>query len=164
MKVSARARSHEDRGGDPLDGLVNLFDLGIVLAVAFLLAAISSVDLEELFTNQEALREAQSAANVTAQEDEVANEVQLAPGERVVGQGEVIGTVYELSDGRTVIVRPEGSEPVPGEGAPVTPDGGTTPPPEGATPPADGTTPPEGITLPDDGAATPPSGAAPPDS
>ena len=43
--VTARARSHEDRAGDPLDGLVNLFDLGIVLAVAFLLAALSSFDL-----------------------------------------------------------------------------------------------------------------------
>ena len=32
MKVSARARMREDRAGDPLDGLVNLFDLGIVLA------------------------------------------------------------------------------------------------------------------------------------
>ena len=148
MAVSSRARTHEDRGGDPLDGLVNLFDLGIVLAVAFLLAALSSVDLEELFTNEEALQRAQSAANVTAAENEVANEVQLAPGERVVGQGEVIGTVYELNDGRTVIVRPEGSAPVPGEGAPVAPDGATTPPDPVA--PEDGTTaPPEGGLIPE---------------
>lgn len=122
MAVSTRARAHEDRGGDPLDGLVNLFDLGIVLAVAFLLAALSSVDLEEVFTDQEALEEARA---VTASESDVVNEVELAPGERVVGQGEQIGTVYELDDGRTVIVRPEGSEPVPGEGAPVVPEGET---------------------------------------
>jgi hypothetical protein len=133
MAVSSRARVHEDRGGDPMDGLVNLFDLGIVLAVAFLLAALSSVNLEELFTDQEALAEAQAAAAVTASEDDVVNEVQLAPGERVVGQGEEIGTVYELEDGRTVIVRPEDSEPVPGEGAPVAPDDGTTEP-EGSVP------------------------------
>jgi hypothetical protein len=144
MPVSTRARLHEDRGGDPLDGLVNLFDLGIVLAVAFLLAALSSVDLEEVFTDQEALQQAQDAAAVTAAEDEVANEVQLAPGERVVGQGEEIGTVYELDDGRTVIVRPEDSEPVPGEGAPVTPDEGTTTP-EGSTTPDDTTIPDSGI-------------------
>ena len=148
MAVSSRARTHEDRGGDPLDGLVNLFDLGIVLAVAFLLAALSSVDLEELFTNQEALQQAQSAANVTAAENEVANEVQLAPGERVVGQGEVIGTVYELSDGRTVIVRPEESAPVPGEGAPVDPDGATTPP--------DPAAPEDGTAVPEDGTIAPP--------
>lgn len=137
---------HEDRGGDPLDGLVNLFDLGIVLAVAFLLAALSSVDLEEVFTDQAALEAAQSAAQVTAGEDEVANEVELAAGERVVGQGEEIGTVYELDDGRTVIVRPEDSQPVPGEGAPALPDEGTAP--EGSTTPPEETVPgetPEGL-------------------
>ena len=142
MAVSTRARVHEDRGGDPLDGLVNLFDLGIVLAVAFLLAALSSVDLEEVFTDQEALEQAQAAAQVTAQAGEVANEVALAPGERVVGEGEVVGTVYELEDGRTVIVRPEGSEPVPGEGESVLPDDGTTAP-EGSTTPEE--TAPEGF-------------------
>src|SRR5688500_19341689 len=152
MAVSTRARMHEDRGGDPLDGLVNLFDLGIVLAVAFLLAALSSVDLEEVFTDQEALEQAQAAAAVTAAEDEVANEVQLAPGERVVGQGEEIGTVYELADGRTVIVRPENSEPVPGEGAPVVPEGETAP---------EGTTAPEDTFTPDGTTTTPESTLAP---
>jgi len=145
MAVSTRARVHEDRGGDPLDGLVNLFDLGIVLAVAFLLAALSSVDLEEVFTDQEALEEARA---VTAGETDVVAEVELAPGERVVGQGEEIGTVYELEDGRTVIVRPQDSEPVPGEGAPVLPD--------------DTTTTPEGTTVPDDPLA--PEGTTPPES
>jgi len=151
MTVSKRARVHQDRGGDPLDGLVNLFDLGIVLAVAFLLAALSSVDLEEVFTDQAALQAAQSAANVTAGEDEVANEVQLAPGERVVGQGEEIGTVYELDDGRTVIVRPEDSQPVPGEGEPALPED-------------EATTPEEGSILPDETAPVPPEdeGVLPP--
>ena len=32
----------EDAAGDPLDGLVNLFDIGIVLAVAFLIAGRSA--------------------------------------------------------------------------------------------------------------------------
>jgi hypothetical protein len=45
IHTSPRARAREDRAGDPLDGLVNLFDLGIVLAVAFMLAALSSLKL-----------------------------------------------------------------------------------------------------------------------
>lgn len=49
IKVNARAKRYEDRAGDPLDALVNLFDLGIVLSVAFLLAALSSMDLAESF-------------------------------------------------------------------------------------------------------------------
>ena len=40
ISVTPHANSRQDRAGDPLDGLVNLFDLGIVLSVAFLLAAL----------------------------------------------------------------------------------------------------------------------------
>lgn len=107
MKVSAKARSRDDRAGEPLDGLVNLFDLGIVLAVAFLLAALSSLDLTEAALSQ---KSASQADPVVADKDQQVKPVELKPGERVVGRGEVIGTVYKLSDGRTVIVRePSGS-------------------------------------------------------
>ena len=106
--VSARARSREDRAGDPLDGLVNLFDLGIVLSVAFLLAALSSLKL-----GPEALGRDRGAAtgrgaplgSVIAPRDARVRSVQLRPGQRVVGQGRAIGTVYRLDDGRTIVVR-----------------------------------------------------------
>jgi hypothetical protein len=106
--VTARARSREDRAGDPLDGLVNLFDLGIVLSVAFLLAALSSLKL-----GPDALGRARSATSArTAPAGSIivprsaqVTAVQLAPGQRVVGRGRAIGTVYRLSDGRLVVVR-----------------------------------------------------------
>ena len=109
MKVSARARSRDDRAGEPLDGLVNLFDVGIVLAVAFLLAALASVELTPEILNQR--DQPKTSANtvpddsVIVPEDEKTKQVQIKPGEKVIGRGEAIGTVYELSDGRTVIVR-----------------------------------------------------------
>ena len=49
-RIRPRARVHRDREGDPLDGLVNLFDLGVVLALAFLLAALASLDLTAVLT------------------------------------------------------------------------------------------------------------------
>jgi hypothetical protein len=107
VKVTARARSRDDRAGDPLDGLVNLFDLGIVLSVAFLLAALSSLDLTSALTDQakvEAQR-TQAADAVVVERDQKVKDVELEPGQRVVGRGEPVGTVYRLSDGRTVIVR-----------------------------------------------------------
>jgi hypothetical protein len=76
---------------------------------------------------------------------EQANTIELQPGEEVVGQGEPVGTVYKLSDGRTVIVRPDSAAPVPGEDAPSTggssgsdpttptPTPGTTPSPDGSS-------------------------------
>ncbi len=67
VKVGSRARRHEDRGGDPLDGLVNLFDLGIVLSVAFLLAALASLDLTNVLTNDDAAQAAAAAAQVTVE-------------------------------------------------------------------------------------------------
>ena len=127
-RVNARARTSEDRAGDPLDGLVNLFDLGIVLAVAFLLAALTSIDLAPSVLQQNDEQRSGStqvpADSVIAKPGEEANTIELQPGEEVVGQGEPVGTVYKLDDGRTVIVRPGSTPPVPGE---KTPDGGTSP-------------------------------------
>jgi hypothetical protein len=163
-RVNARARTREDRAGDPLDGLVNLFDLGIVLAVAFLLAALSSIDLAPSVLKQ---NEAQQTGAIPVPADSViqkpgeeANTIELQPGEEVVGQGEPVGTVYRLSDGRTVIVRPDSAAPVPGEdvpdsgssdrgSTPTTPTPDTTPSPGGSSsggsssPPADALTAPQ---------------------
>ncbi|HVO53381.1 MAG TPA: DUF2149 domain-containing protein [Solirubrobacterales bacterium] len=107
MKVTARARSRDDRAGDPLDGLVNLFDLGIVLSVAFLLAALSSLNLTGALTGKadSGHEQARSADAVVAKRGDKVKQVRIKPGEKVVGRGKPIGTVYELSDGRTVIVR-----------------------------------------------------------
>lgn len=105
MKVSARARSRDDRAGDPLDGLVNLFDLGIVLSVAFLLAALSSLDLTSAFTERAKADRARAQEQVVADRDQTVEPLKLEPGQRVVGRGKPLGTVYRLADGRTVIVR-----------------------------------------------------------
>jgi hypothetical protein len=119
VKVSGRARRYEDRAGDPLDGLVNLFDLGIVLSVAFMLAALSSLDLEKVLIDRDAAQAASQAANtVTASEDEKVEQIELDPGERVVGNGREVGRVYKLEDGRTIIVRPRRSRGGPTEAGP----------------------------------------------
>ena len=121
--VTARARSREDRAGDPLDGLVNLFDIGIVLSVAFLLAALSSLDLTSVLTDPDKSLDRPATAPpdaVIAEERDTVEAVELEPGERVVGRGEQVGTVYQLEDGRTIIVKP-GEEPP--DGSPTAPGG-----------------------------------------
>jgi len=101
IQVTRRASTNADRAGDPLDGLVNLFDLGIVLAVAFMLAALSSLD--------------RSPSSLPQAQDPAADQVRVAPGQRTeaaepsgsraVGRGTRLGTVYQLEDGRTIVVR-----------------------------------------------------------
>jgi hypothetical protein len=105
IEVSRRARSRPDRGGDPLDGLVNLFDLGIVLALAFLLAALASLELSDLLTRDDVtvVRRSAGSETVIVKEGQKTRTIQL-DGRKVVGQGRRIGSVYRLEDGRTVFV------------------------------------------------------------
>jgi hypothetical protein len=105
IEVRRRARTHADRAGDPLDGLVNLFDLGIVLAVAFLLAALSSLKLSDLLTERDVtvVRSSKGSETVIVKRGREVRAVELN-GRRVVGEGRRIGSVYRLEDGRTVFV------------------------------------------------------------
>ena len=86
----------EDAAGDPLDGLVNLFDIGIVLAVAFLIAGLG------LTLNQHAHR-LQARAVRTEQTQTVPSPAAGAPA--ASGHGQPVGTVYRLSDGQLVYVQ-----------------------------------------------------------
>jgi hypothetical protein len=87
----------EENAGDPLDGLVNLFDIGIVLAVAFLIAGLT------LTVNSR-------SGKVEPREGASDARVRVLPkpsgGRRAHGQGEPVGTAYRLADGRLVIVAP----------------------------------------------------------
>jgi hypothetical protein len=106
IEVRRRARGHPDRGGDPLDGLVNLFDLGIVLAVAFMLAALSSLKLSDLLTREDVtvVRQGRDTQTVIVKKGDRVRTIEL-DGRRVVGEGRRLGSVYRLEDGRTVFVR-----------------------------------------------------------
>jgi hypothetical protein len=83
--------------GDPLDGLVNLFDLGIVLAVAFLIAGLASTIGRQ---NAKLTPRAQQSQQHTRA---IPTPAQSAP---VRGKGKAVGTVYRLADGRLIYTRP----------------------------------------------------------
>lgn len=148
LRVTPRVRSRPDRAGDPLDGLVNLFDLGIVLSVAFLLAALSSLKLSDILTNErvEVIRNTQQGQQIITRQGQKVTRIQLQPGQRVVGRGDRIGSVYRLNDGRVVYVE-EGTAPPPGATpappptttnttpSPPPPSGGGAPPTTAPSPP-----------------------------
>lgn len=91
----------DDPAGDPLDGLVNLFDIGIVLAVAFLIAGIG------LALNHPHERLAGHAGGATRQTRTLPSP---ASARSVSGRGQPVGSVYRLGDGQLVYVerRPGG--------------------------------------------------------
>jgi hypothetical protein len=82
----------EENAGDPLDGLVNLFDVGMILAVAFLIAGLTlSVD-----TKSGEIQERAGAERVLPNP---------AGRPSARGRGQQVGRVYRLPDGRLVYVR-----------------------------------------------------------
>ncbi len=105
MKVTPRARLHSDRSGDPLDGLVNMFDIGLVLAVAFLLAALKSADLTDLLTEKDVtvVRKTAAGQTIVVKRGDQVRTLKLSQAE-AAGQGSRLGSVYRLADGRLVYV------------------------------------------------------------
>ena len=108
--VVPRAQTHPDRAGDPLDGLVNLFDLGIVLSVAFLLAALSSLNLTGLLGKKDVTVISNPGTPQQAVIVKKGDKVQVVHlgDKQVAGQGVRIGSVYKLSNGQIVVVRSDG--------------------------------------------------------
>jgi len=102
ISVTPSAGRREDRAGDPLDGLVNLFDLGIVLSVAFLLAALSSLHLSGTLTRH-GLR-ASTAKEIYIQPGQTVAPLPK-PGARTIGRGTQAGVVYRLANGQLVYVQ-----------------------------------------------------------
>jgi hypothetical protein len=101
ITVTPRSRLREDRAGDPLDGLVNLFDLGIVLAVAFLLAALSSLNLTKALTRNGLHPVA--PGTITISPGQTVHQLPT-PGASTIGPGTQVGTVYRLPSGQLVYV------------------------------------------------------------
>lgn len=103
-RIRPRARVHSEREGDPLDGLVNLFDLGVVLAVAFLLAALASLDLTGVLTRGDVtvVRSGPDGQTIITKRGEKLQRLRLQPDEQVAGKGQRVGSVYRLPDGRLV--------------------------------------------------------------
>jgi hypothetical protein len=132
IRVSPRAHRTEDRSGDPLDGLVNMFDIGIVLSLGFLLAALSALKLSSAITHDGLHRDDQIRVSKNAP-------VLPVPADKtkVIGNGSEVGKVYRLQDGRLVyVVEPTPSpdsatspSPSPSLGPSVTPSPSPTPTP-----------------------------------
>jgi len=90
--------------GDPLDGLVNLFDIGIVLAVAFLIAGLG-------LTLDQHTHRLQARTPTTQHTQTLPTPSSSAPA--ASGHGQPVGTVYRLSNGQLVYVQKQRRLPKP---------------------------------------------------
>lgn len=127
-----------DRNGDPLDGIVNLFDVAIVLAVGFLLAALTGLGMTDVLTSKNmtiVTNPGTPQMQVIVKEGNQVKQLDLKSGAQVAGLGTLLGSFYQLADG-TVVYVPAGGLPPSGS----TPLPGTSPTPYPSTTPYPGTT------------------------
>lgn len=126
-----------DRNGDPLDGIVNLWVVVLVLAVGFLVAALTGAGLTGLLTNDTmtvVTDPGTESMQVIVKDGDQITRLYLDNGAVVEGVGTLLGSFYTLADG-TVVYVPSGSTP-PG----ATPSGETTTTPGATTTPTPTTT------------------------
>lgn len=103
-----RGKAHED---DPMAGVANLFDIGVVFALGFMVSLISALNLLELFNPQAKVTittEREDGMEITVREG---NKTTIRRLTQKVGSGDGVrlGVAYRLKDG-TVVYVPEGEE------------------------------------------------------
>ncbi len=133
--MGRRRINRADRNGDPLDGVVNLFDVAIVLAVAFLLAALTAVGLSGALTKDNltiVTNPGQPDMQVITKVGSQVSKLDLTQGQQASGLGTLIGQFYRLPDGTTVYV-PQGAGTAPAPAATPTPGVTVTPTPPGVS-------------------------------
>ena len=117
MRYMRRRRiGTEDRNGDPLDGIVNLWDVAIVLAVGFLVAALTAAGITGLLTNDNmtiVTNPGTPQMQVIIKEGDQIKKLDVENGAVISGVGTLLGSFYTLADG-TVVYVPSGSAPPPG--------------------------------------------------
>lgn len=99
-----RHRSSEENVGDPLDGLVNLFDVGMILAIAFLIAGLGltlNLKTDKLEARSGTAPQTKPAGSRGT--EKVIPHPATAP--HASGRGRPVGQVYRLPDGRLVYVK-----------------------------------------------------------
>ena len=92
---------------DPLTLMPNLFDLSIVLAVAFLLTAMGALGLRDLMTSHDdwtLVRRSQSGQTEVVSRRGKSVHIEKVSARKAGGQGVRLGVAYELEAGEVIYV------------------------------------------------------------
>ncbi len=104
-----RIRRLGDRSDDPLEGVANFFDLGIVFALAFMVTLISYLGLPELLERKDMtlIKNPGTADMEIIHKKGVKLDRYKISHQQLGGEGEKLGTAYRLKSGEVIYV-PEG--------------------------------------------------------
>lgn len=102
-----RFRSGMEDDDDPLTGLANLFDLGLVFIVGLLVMVFSAYHLQDLLSETSELtitkKTAEGRLEIITKKGKRIKAVRVTESE-AKGRGERLGTAYRLEDGTTCYV------------------------------------------------------------
>lgn len=109
--MRSRLRALDPRDDDPLEGVANFFDLGIVFALGFMIMLMSWLGVRELLDRGDAtlVKEPGTPRMELIRKKGTKIERYRISMEKVGGEGEKLGTAYRLKSGEVVYV-PEGQE------------------------------------------------------
>ena len=99
-------KSLGDIDDDPLSGMANLFDLSMVFAVALMVAAVTSMRMTELFTQEDVTM----VKNPGKEDMEIivkkGKKIERYKGSKSTGEGKgkKIGVAYELENGDVIYI------------------------------------------------------------
>jgi hypothetical protein len=107
-----KLHSSEHETDDPLAGVANFLDLGIVFAAGILLALVSYLNLPELLTNQEItmMKNPGTPEMEILHKKGVTLEHYRVSREQMTGEGHRLGMAYRLKTGEVVYVPEEETE------------------------------------------------------
>lgn len=95
-----------DRHGDPMESMGNLFDVAVLIGVGFLIVALTGFGLKELVSSEDVTIVKNPGTDQMEIIQKQGKQIQrFTPSDSTAeGMGTVIGTVYQLDDGRVVWV------------------------------------------------------------
>ena len=112
-------RNRQNRGSgfsdnDPMSGVANLFDLGLVFIVGLLIALFGAYHLEDLLSQTSELTIVKHSANgqmeiITKKGKKI--EAVKVTKEKAKGRGERLGTAYKLENGSIIYIPDKLAQP-----------------------------------------------------
>lgn len=102
-----KTRSDQIPLEDPISGVANLFDISIVLIVAMIIALMSALNVLELFDPETEMtltkKNKDGQLEIISKKGKEIKVKKISPQE-ASGQGERLGTAYQLEDGQVIYI------------------------------------------------------------
>jgi len=107
LKKNIGHPSNDLGDNDPMSGVANLFDLGLVFIVGLILTIFSAFHLSDLFNENSEItimkKDSRGELEIITKKGKKIKAIKITK-DKAIGRGERLGTAYRLEDGSMVYV------------------------------------------------------------